>query len=91
MFQTGFDNLDPEFVIFNISKKEKEKLKPSEFGVPRLKKFPLNSAKRVRSAEAYFHYAEEADRPLLARKIIAAAKKFGIEIKSETILKYAEE
>ena len=90
MFQTGFDNLDPEFVIFNISKKEKEKLKPSEFGVPRLKKFPLNTAKRVRSAESYFHFCPEADKELLARKILEAAKRFNIEIKSDTILEYAK-
>lgn len=76
--------------MFALTKKEKEALPKSAFGIPRLRKFPLTSKKQVRAAISYFHYAHEDDRPLLARKILAAAKKFGIVVKSKSILSYAE-
>ena len=40
-------------------------------------------------AESYFRYAPEADKPALARRILRQAAEFGIEIRSETILRWA--
>lgn len=39
--------------------------------------------------ESYFRYAPEADKPALARRILRQAAEFGIEIRSETILRWA--
>lgn len=46
-------------------------------------------AAHVRAAESYFRYAPEADKPALARRILRQAAEFGIEIRSETILRWA--
>ena len=43
----------------------------------------------IRAAESYFRYAPEADKPALARRILRQAAEFGIEIRSETILRWA--
>lgn len=42
-----------------------------------------------RAAESYFRYAPEADKPALARRILRQAAEFGVEIRSETILRWA--
>ena len=49
----------------------------------------LVDAAHVRAAESYFRYAPEADKPALARRILCQAAEFGIEIRSETILRWA--
>ena len=46
-------------------------------------------AANFRAAESYFRYAPEADKPALARRILRQAAEFGIEIRSETILRWA--
>lgn len=77
---TDTDRLDAE---------ERRELQASAFGLPDRREFPMTDAAHVRAAEAYFRYAPAAEKPLLARRILLKAKKFGVKVKSPTVLKYA--
>lgn len=77
----GTDRLDTQ---------ERKELKASDFGLPERREFPMPDAAHVRAAEAYFRYAPSADKELLARRILLKAKKFGVDVQSPTVLKYAK-
>ena len=68
---------------------KRPELDDDAFGIPSRREFPLVDAAHVRAAESYFRYAPEADKPALARRILRQAAEFGIEIRSETILRWA--
>ncbi len=68
----------------------RSELPDSDYGLPRERKFPMPDATHVRAAEAYFHYAPDEEKGELARRILQKAKKFGVEVHSETILHWAE-
>ncbi len=56
---------------------------PDEYAVPHFFMFPIDTAKRVRSALAYFNKHEwkpEEHKNNAARRILRAAKKFGINV-----------
>jgi len=57
---------------------ERNKLPVSAFGLPKLRKFPLIDKEHVLSAIKFYHYADDKDKPLLAKKIRTAMKKFDI-------------
>ena len=59
-------------------------------GIPELREFPLLDAAHVRAAEAYFRYAPEEYKAQLARNILVKAHLFGVNVKSPTILEWAE-
>lgn len=67
----------------------RHELKESDFGLPRERKFPMPDAAHVRAAESYFHYADDADKPLLARNILRKAEEFGVHVESDNVLKWA--
>lgn len=69
---------------------ERRNLPDSDFGLPDLREFPMPDAAHVRAAEAYFRYASDANKPLLAHRILLKAKKFGVDVESETILDWAQ-
>lgn len=69
---------------------ERRNLPDSDFGLPDLREFPMPDAAHVRAAEAYFRYASDANKPLLAHRILLKAKKFGVDVESQTILDWAE-
>jgi len=73
-----------------ITTAERKKLTSSDFGLPENREFPMPDAIHVHAAEAYFRYAPNDKKPLLAHRILLKAKKFGVEIKSETILDWAK-
>lgn len=73
-----------------LSAEERKELKDSDFGIPETREFPILDAAHVRAAEAYFRYAPDDKKQELARRILSKAKKFGVEVKSETILEWAE-
>jgi hypothetical protein len=73
-----------------LTAKEKAKLPSSEFGIPELRKYPLNDAEHVRSAIQLFGHCPEKYKKSLAKKIIAKAEEYNIKIESEEILKYKE-
>jgi hypothetical protein len=67
-----------------IKTKQRNALPTSSFGVPGKRKFPLDSCGRVRNAMARFNQAKglsSSEKATLRRKIMAAAKKCGIEVK----------
>lgn len=73
-----------------LSTAERRNLPDSDFGLPEQREFPMPDAAHVRAAEAYFRYASDADKPLLAHRILLKAKKFGVDVESQTILDWAE-
>lgn len=73
-----------------LTASEREELDAAEFGIPALREFPLPDAAHVRAAEAYFRYAPEKYKALLARNILAKARLFGVNVKSSVILEWAE-
>lgn len=69
---------------------ERNKLPSSDFGIPEYRAFPMPDGIHVRAAEAYFRYAPEEKKSLLAHRILIKAKKFGVDVKSATIRDYAK-
>lgn len=69
---------------------ERRNLKDSDFGLPALREFPMPDATHVRAAEAYFRYASNENKPLLAHRILLKAKKFGVDVESDTIRDWAK-
>lgn len=68
----------------SISAKERNSLDKSVFGIPEDRKYPLDSAKHVKSAIHLFGHAEESKKKALAKRIAKAAKHYGIAIKTDT-------
>jgi hypothetical protein len=80
-----------------ITTKQRKALPSASFGVPGKRKFPLDTCGRVRNAMARFNQAKgltAAEKATLRRKILAAAKKCGIEVrkfaKAQTEIEFAE-
>lgn len=62
--------------------KVRNKLPDSEFGIPRLRKYPLNDEKHVRMAISMFsHCKDPKDKAELARRIFTKIKELKIDIK----------
>ena len=57
---------------------KRSELPDDAFGVPSKRKFPLDTEAHVRSAIKFFNYVDPEDEAELARRIIAAMKKFNI-------------
>lgn len=72
-----------------LDTEEREELPDSVYGLPERKEFPMQDAAHVRSAEAYFRYCPEELKPRLAKAILEKAAQFGVNVKSPTILGYA--
>ncbi len=73
-----------------LNTEERSELSDSDFGIPETREFPMPDAAHVHAAEAYFRYAPEEKKPLLAHRILLKAKEFGVEVKSPTVLEWAE-
>ena len=94
------DHLNDEDDIYNesaivqeatLSTKERNKLDDSEFGIPELRKYPLTDKKHVRSAVSYFHKAPKKYKVKLAKRILRAAHKYGMDTENwDTINEYAK-
>ena len=72
-----------------LTARDRKKLRASDFGIPELREFPMPDAVHVHAAEAYFRYAAEEYKPLLAHRILVKAKRFGVKIQSEEIHEWA--
>lgn len=75
-----------ESSIFGIQKElslclesNRSELDDSEFGIPSLRKYPLDTEKHVRSAIKFFNYVDNEHEEELANNIIKAIKKFNID------------
>ena len=61
---------------------ERNTLDDSEFGLPRLRKYPLNDKKHVKFAIRMFgHCKDPKDRAELAKRIFAKVKEFDMDVK----------
>lgn len=77
-----------------ITTKQRKGLSDSAFGVPGKRKFPLDTCGRVRNAMARFNQSKgltSGEKATLRRKILAAAKKCGVEVKNFAKADNAEE
>lgn len=74
-----------------LAYEEKKELPDSVFGLPERREYPMPDAAHVRAAEAYFRYCPEDLKPKLAHAILARAKEYGVDVKSPTVLSYANE
>ena len=57
----------------------RKKLKDSDFGLPKSRKFPLIDEKHISSAIAYFRKASASERDELAKNIIKRVKELGMK------------
>lgn len=73
-----------------LDAEERKKLKPSDFGLPATREFPMPDAAHVRAAEAYFRYAPEDKKPQLARSTLNKAREFGVDVESGTVLEWTK-
>ena len=75
-------NPEPGYInsILEISTEERNKLDDSDFGLPEDRKFPLDNAKRVKSAIKFFNYCPKEKEKELADNIIKAIEKYNIKI-----------
>jgi hypothetical protein len=67
-----------------LTTKKRKKIRDETFAFPEQRKMPLNDASHVRSAMSRFNQVKgvtEAERRTAYRKIVTAAKKFGIDAK----------
>ena len=69
---------------------ERDELPASAYGLPERREYPMPDAAHVRAAEAYFRYCPEGLKPQLARALLAKAREFGVDVKSATVLAYAD-
>lgn len=79
-----------ETYLMEMTKKERDAIPESKFGLEEERKYPLDSAEHVRSAIKLFGHCPENRKHHLAKRIMAAAKKHGVEVKETTeVYKYA--
>lgn len=76
-----------------MTKAERDSLPSSDFGLPSLRKYPLNDEAHIKDAITYFHFCKSPNRKELASNIVAKIQelKLGIKISPKSIiLKYTE-
>lgn len=62
-----------------LSNEERNNLEDKTFGIPKLRKYPLNDKNHVISAIRYFNHVEREYEAELAKNIINAMKKYNIQ------------
>ncbi len=79
------------YTEYVLTKKDRDQLDESEFGIEELRKYPLNDAEHVKMANTFFNKAPKQYKGILAVKILDAAKKFNINTENwETVRETAE-
>jgi len=69
-----------------LSERQKDRMSARTFAFPKERKEPLNDASHVRNAIARFDQVEgvsDSEREAAWRRIRAAAKKYGVEVKAK--------
>lgn len=69
------------YLIFTedkLSSKERNQLSDEEFGIPELRKYPLNNKSHVVSAVKFFNYSKPKYEKELARRIIKKMEYYNI-------------
>ncbi|MEG2366051.1 MAG: hypothetical protein RSB29_04770 [Alistipes sp.] len=72
-----------------LTSQERSELPDSDFGIPEMREFPLTDPPHVRSAEAYFRFAPDERKHLLAQRILARAAQLGMEVHNPHVLAWA--
>ena len=70
-----------------LDAKDREELKDSQYAFPKERKEPLENASHVRNAIARFNQVEgvsDAERDTAWKRVLAAAKKFGVEVREKS-------
>lgn len=67
-----------------LSQEDRDKLKPSDFGIPELRKYPLIDKSHVLMAIRYFDKAPEEYKEKLAHNIYSKSKKFKMNINKDS-------
>ncbi|MCD7937770.1 MAG: hypothetical protein LUG98_13000 [Tannerellaceae bacterium] len=73
-----------------MSTSARKQLRSSDFGLPEKREYPMPDAQHVHAAESYFRYASDSEKAQLARRIMMKAKKFGVEVESDTVKEWAK-
>ena len=75
-----------------LSTKERDDLNDSDFGIPDKRAFPIHDEAHVRAAVKMFSHADAKDKKQLAKRILAKAKKFGMDTSGwDSINEYVQE
>lgn len=74
-----------------LDTEERRELPDDLYGLPERREYPMPDAAHVRAAEAYFRYCPEDLKPKLARAILRFASEYGVDVKSATVLDYANQ
>jgi hypothetical protein len=69
------------FELYVLSETSRKDLPDSEFGIPKLRKYPLDTEAHVLSAIKFFNYVEPKYEKLLAKNIIRKIHEYKIEDK----------
>ncbi len=81
---------DPHYAgTDRLTTEGRDELPDSAFGIPAKREFPMPDAEHVRAAESRFHFASDEDKPELARRILAKAREFGVDVESPNVLEWA--
>ena len=73
------------FLSESLSAKDRKKLKDSDFGLPKQRKFPLHDKEHVKAAIKMFHFCKDKDKKELAGHILSTAKKYDIKVKNSMV------
>ena len=78
-----------------LSSEERDKLDDEDFGIPELRKYPLNDKKHVEQAIKMFNHVDRKYEELLADNILTAMEKYKISTdsigKSNKLRKYLDD
>jgi rubrerythrin len=70
-----------------LTSEERNRLKDTDFGIPELRKYPLNDEVHVIQAIRFFKDAPEKYRKELAERIVSKAKEYNMDWESWNVLK----
>lgn len=73
------ERYDNEVFESKLTTEERDNLKTKTFGIPELRKYPLNDRNHVIAAIRYFNHVDKEHEAELARNIIKAMKKYNIQ------------
>ena len=69
-----------------LTASERKELKPSQFGLPDTRSFPIHDEAHIRSAMHYFKFCPDKSKKELARNIAKAAKQHGVHISPDSLV-----
>ncbi|HEY1606615.1 MAG TPA: DUF6582 domain-containing protein [Allosphingosinicella sp.] len=74
-------------IMSELDQKDRDELSESKYAFPKERKEPIEDARHVRAAIARFNQVEgvsDDERDAAWKRILAAAKKFGVEVEEKS-------